>query len=256
MSLDIVGVEVRFGGVRALSMVSIRIEPKQILAVIGPNGSGKSTLFNAITGLVPVQGGSITLDGRPIDALPPDQRIRAGLARTFQTPRFDPEVTVRTAVVCGFYPRLHAGLFSGLVHGPATRRDEAEVEREYDALVQSLGLAELSDQSMGELPMGQVRLVEVARAIAVRPKYLLLDEPAAGLSATEQEVLASAIRAAAASGIGVVLIEHNFQLVRNLADHVVVLNRGTHLAEGTGDDIAAHPAVIKLYFGADEEEAA
>jgi ABC-type branched-subunit amino acid transport system ATPase component len=254
MSLDVVDVQVRFGGVTAVDRVSISVEPKQVLAVIGPNGSGKSTLFNAITGMVAAQQGSVRLDGQEISGLPADKRIRAGLARTFQTPRFDPEVTVRTAVICGYFPQVKAGLVSSFLRMPATARDEMRMRDEYEILVRSLGLSDLSDIPMGELPMGQIRLVEVARAIAAKPRYLLLDEPAAGLSSTEQTVLSDTIRTVVATGVGVVLVEHNFQLVRNIADHVVVLNRGTLLAEGDPGYIAAHPDVINVYLGSSSDQ--
>lgn len=255
MALEVNEVEVRFGGVQALKGVSLKVDAGQIYSVIGPNGSGKSTLFNAITGMVDAGGGDISIDGLSISGMRPEKRVRAGLARTFQTPRFDPLATVRHSIVCGFYPRFDLGLLSALVHGPKARSIERDVRRDYEEVVESLNLAHLSDELMGELPMGLVRMVEVARAVAARPKYLLLDEPAAGLSRAEQDLLVSTIRQTAASGIGVVLVEHNFQLVRNVAERVLVLNRGEMLAEGTAGWIAEHPDVLSTYFGISADEA-
>lgn len=138
---------------------------------------------------------------------------------------------------------------------PSVQRDEREVRTEYETITRSMGLYELSDISLGELPMGQIRLVEVARAIAAKPRYLLLDEPAAGLSSAEQDILAGAIRAMAAKGIGVLLVEHNFELVKNLAEHVIVLNRGKLLAEGPAKAIASDPQVISIYLGEEAKAA-
>ena len=256
MSLTVEGVVVRFGGITAVDGVGLKLDPGRIVSVIGPNGSGKSTVFNAISGLVEMQAGAISIDGTDIVPKSATERVQAGLARTFQTPRFDPQIDVRTAVTCGFYPRLRAQLLSCMLRTPAIQRDEREAHAEYESIARSMGLSDLSDVSLGELPMGQIRLVEVARAIAAKPRYLLLDEPAAGLSSAEQDILATTIRAMAGRGIGVLLVEHNFELVKNLAEHVVVLNRGKLLAEGPADAIAKDPQVINIYLGAEANKAA
>lgn len=249
MSLMAEGIVVRFGGVTAVDNIDLTVKRGQIVAVIGPNGSGKSTLFNAITGLVPTQQGTVNIDDVDVSRASTTARVRAGLARTFQTPRFDPQITVRTAITCGTYSTMNAGLITSILRAPATQRDEARAEADYARIVESMGLAGLSDMLLGELPMGQVRLVEVARAIASQPGYLLLDEPAAGLSAAEQNTLSQVIRDMAAQDIGVLLVEHNFELVKNLADDVTVLNRGRLLARGTSAEIAQHPEVINVYLG-------
>jgi ABC-type branched-subunit amino acid transport system ATPase component len=249
MSLAAKGMVVRFDGVTAVDSMDLEVQRGQIVSVIGPNGSGKSTLFNAISGFVPTQNGTVSIDGKDISTASATERVRTGIARTFQTPRFDPQITVRTAVICGFYSVMNTGLLPSMLRTPLMRRQEADAERDYQAIASSMGLAALSDAMLGELPMGQVRLVEVARAIAARPSYLLLDEPAAGLSASEQHTLSETIRSMAKRGIGVLLVEHNFELVKNLAEHVVVLNRGQLLAKGTASYIAQHPDVIDVYLG-------
>jgi branched-chain amino acid transport system ATP-binding protein len=256
MSLSVEDVVVRFGGVTAVDRVNLILEPGRIVSVIGPNGSGKSTVFNAISGLVEMQAGSIAIDGIDIVPMNATARVQAGLARTFQTPRFDPQIDVRAAVICGFYPKLRSSLLPSMLRTTATQRDEKEVSREYESISRSMGLFDLSDISLGELPMGQIRLVEVARAIAAKPRYLLLDEPAAGLSSAEQEILAFTIRRMASDGIGVLLVEHNFELVKNLAEHVVVLNRGKLLTEGPPDRVAKDPQVITIYLGGESYRAA
>lgn len=255
MSLTAEGVVVRFGGVTAVEDVGLVLDPGRIVSVIGPNGSGKSTLFNAVSGLVEMQAGSVSIDETDMTRMSATGRVQAGLARTFQTPRFDPQIDVRTAVTCGFYPRFRSRLLPSMLRAPSVQRDESEARAEYEAITRSMGLFELSDMSLGELPMGQIRLVEVARAIAAKPRYLLLDEPAAGLSSAEQDILAATIRAMAAKGIGVLLVEHNFELVKNLAEHVIVLNRGKLLAEGSAKAIARDPQVISIYLGEEAKAA-
>ncbi|MDB5838413.1 MAG: transporter related [Herminiimonas sp.] len=255
MTLEVQDVTVRFGGFTALSAISVSLQPGRILAVIGPNGSGKSTLFNSITGLVPVQSGRVTVNGEDISATPSFQRIRRGISRTFQTPRIDPEMTVQTSVLCGLYSARKQGLLSTMLGTGAARREERGLRERSLEILRSLDLHHLSGVRMGELPIGQVRMVDVARAIAASPKYLLLDEPAAGLSHEELRVLAAQIRRVAASGAGVLLVEHNFHLVKELAEDVVVLNLGTRLLSGKPDQIAQHPEFIKVYLGTSGEVA-
>ena len=249
MSIDVQDVSVRFGGVTALRDVSLRLNRGQILAVIGPNGSGKSTLFNAITGMVTPTTGSIAVDGSQIDALPAHDRIGLGLARTFQSPRFNPKVTVEEAVMCGFYPVRRAGFVAAMLRSPAAAREEAGFRNRCLQILSDLSLTAFRDLEMSELPMGRVRLVEVARAVANDPRYILLDEPAAGLARDEQRMLAHEVRRLAELNVGVLLVEHNFNLIRDLAEHVVVLKDGVVLLEGPPEQIARDPAFINVYLG-------
>lgn len=249
MSIRADNVSVRFGGVVAVDKVSLEVQPGHVMAVVGPNGSGKSTLFNSISGLVNLAQGSISIEGRDVRDLSPSSRVSLGLARTFQTPRFDPAENVERAVLCGFYPQAQAGLLSTMLRLSGSRREERSLLQSCHAILSDLNLFELRHASLGELSMGQVRLVEVARAIANKPRYLLLDEPAAGLSQTEQEMLASEVRRLARSGLGVLLVEHNFNLVRELSERVLVLDRGKMVLEGLPREIEADQRFISLYLG-------
>jgi branched-chain amino acid transport system ATP-binding protein len=249
MSIRVESVTVRFGGVVAVNKVSLELEPGRIVAVVGPNGSGKSTLFNSISGLVSLAEGSVTIDGHEARDLTPSRRVELGLARTFQTPRFDPRESVELAVLCGFYPRAKAGLLSTMLRLPAAQRQEDELLLGCHRILRDLNLFELRRTPLGELSMGQVRLVEVARAIANKPKYLLLDEPAAGLSRLEQQILADEVRRLARAGLGILLVEHNFGLVRELSEHVVVLDRGRMMLQGLPREIEKDQHFASLYLG-------
>ncbi len=249
MTIDVQNVTVRFGGVVAVDDVSLKVERGQIVSIVGPNGSGKSTMFNAITGMVRATAGSVRLDGKTIDRQPAHKRIGMGLARTFQTPRFDPTTTVFDAVMCGFYPVKKAWLFSSMLRTPAASREERDFQNRCEAILEDLRLSEFRDLQMSELPMGRVRLVEVGRAVANEPKYILLDEPAAGLARDEQRMLAAEVRRLAERGVGVLLVEHNFNLIRELAEHVVVLKEGAMLLEGTPAEISRDPVFIDTYLG-------
>ena len=250
MSLCAVDIQVRFGGVTALESVSVRLERGQILSVVGPNGSGKTTLFNAITGLVRVAHGRVSLAQLDLYGLPPHRRVRLGISRTFQTPRFDAALTVRDTVMCGSFTRAKSGLLGSLVRSQRSRRETKIALDGCDAILDRLDLSSLADSRMSELSIAQIRLVDVARAIAPSPQYLLLDEPAAGLTMPEQEMLTEQIRRVAKSGIGVLFVEHNFDLVRRLADDMVVLDRGKILIEGKPDVVSTHPDFIEVYLGA------
>jgi ABC-type branched-subunit amino acid transport system ATPase component len=240
---------VRFGGITAVDHVSLELDRGRIISVVGPNGSGKTTLFNSISGLVDLAEGSVRIEGHEVRNMAPSSRVALGLARTFQTPRFDPNENVEHAVLCGFYPTTRAGFLSSMIRLPACRREEHKLLESCHHILHDLNLFELRRSPLSELSMGQVRLVEVARAIANEPKYLLLDEPAAGLSHQEQQILAEEVRRLARSGIGVLLVEHNFNLVRELSEHVLVLDRGQVMLEGLPRDIEANQEFISLYLG-------
>jgi branched-chain amino acid transport system ATP-binding protein len=195
--------------------------------------------------------GSIDLDGAPITVLPPHRVVRAGIARTFQTPRVDLRATVREAVLCGFYPLGRCGFVSAFLGLTSAVREETRLREQADGVLRQVDLAPLGDQQIGKLAMGQVRLVEVARGIAAGARYLLLDEPAAGLTQSERGVLAETIRVVAKSGVGILLVEHNFAFVRALCETITVLEAGRVLAVGTADEIAANHRVIESYLGSE-----
>ena len=253
------GVRMQFGGVVALQDASIAVSPGRIHGLIGRNGSGKSTLFNCITGFLQPTAGRITVDGQVVTGWAPHRLVRAGVARTFQTPRVDMRSSVREAVLAGFYSTLRSGFMAAMLGLPSARGEERRLRDAAARLMEQLGLLPLAGSEIGRLSMGQVRLVEVARCLAAGARYVLLDEPAAGLTRKEQALLAQQIRALAARGIGVLLVEHNFGLIRALCDEVTVLETGRVLSAGTPDAVAGDARVVESYLGraeASEDEAA
>src|ERR1700742_1155640 len=191
-------VSISFGGVRALDGASVEVAPGRVTRLIGRNGSGKSTLFNCITGFLKPAAGRVLLDGRDVAGEAPHRLVRSGIARTFQTPRIDFKTTVRQAVLCGLFPTVKQGLIPALFGLPSARREERDLWRRAEDVMRELDMQKQADTEIGKLSMGRVRMVEVARAIAANAAYLLLDEPAAGLSRAGQEVLARGIRKLAA----------------------------------------------------------
>lgn len=249
MTLQADGVGIRFGGVVALTSIDLTVEPGMVQGVIGPNGSGKSTLFNCLSGFVRPSNGRVLLDGVDVTRVPVHQRIGMGMARTFQTPRFDPQTTVADAVACGFYPGAGKGPIASLTWAPWVRSAERRVAREVDELLDRFGLESFRSNEIGQVSLGTVRLVEVARAMAMAPKFLLLDEPAAGLAKDEQQLLADELRKLAEGGVGVLLVEHNFELVLGLCQQILVLASGSELASGTPQEIATNSKVMDTYLG-------
>jgi ABC-type branched-subunit amino acid transport system ATPase component len=255
VSLVVTGMRVQFGGVVALDDVGVTLEPGQIHGVIGPNGSGKSTLFNCLSGFVKPRAGQVLLDDDDITSLLPHARIHRGLARTFQTPRLEAKATVSGAIASGFYAMTKSGLLASLVRTPRVRAEEKMIAEGTDELLDRFALTPYRSLQVGQLSFGQVRLVEVARAAAMNPRYLLLDEPAAGLAVGEQELLAQVIVGEAKAGIGVLLVEHNFDLVTSLCELITVLDTGKVLTEGPATAVANDPRVIDAYLGGLDEDA-
>lgn len=242
-------IHMRFGGVVALHETSLVVRPGRVHGLIGRNGSGKSTLFNCITGFLRPTSGEVRVDGRVVTGWAPHKLVRAGVVRTFQTPRVDLRATVRDAVLSGFYTAVESGFVVAMLGLPRARAEERRLHERAAVLMEQLGLLPLASQEIGKLSMGQVRLVEVARGLAAQARYVLLDEPAAGLTRREQGLLAEQIRAVASRGIGVLLVEHNFALIRSLCDEVTVLETGRVLATGSPAEVAADRKVIDSYLG-------
>ena len=237
--LELTGVTVRYGGVTAVRDVSLTVEPGAVLGLIGPNGAGKTSLINAVTGIVAIDAGSIALEGRRIDGIAPHRIAHAGIARTYQNIRLFGALDVRTNVSAGAF----------------TQR-AVPSELVLRALLARVDLADLDLEARATaISYGDQRRLEIARALAAEPRIILLDEPAAGMNPVETTRLTSTIRTIAASGVGILLIEHDMTLVRAACDAVVVLNFGEVIARGTPAAIAADPIVVEAYLGTEEESA-
>jgi branched-chain amino acid transport system ATP-binding protein len=247
--LEIVAITQRFGGITALEDISFQVSKGDITGVIGPNGAGKTTLFNIVTGLYSQTAGSVLLDGSDISRLPAEQLAAKGLVRTFQNIELFGNMTVLENVMLGLHTRSRCGILACMGKMPWHVREEKRIRTEALEWLEFCGITELADQTAANLPFGRGRFLEIARAMAVRPVIMLMDEPAAGLNNRETNELAELIRKIRATGVTVVLVEHDMELVMDICDRIVVLNLGKKLAEGTPREIQENPAVIAAYLG-------
>ena len=239
-----------FGGVKAVQDVSLEIEGGTIHAVIGPNGAGKTTLFNLVTGVYTPSSGEILFDGEDVAGKAPDELARRGMCRTFQNLQICMNMSAVGNVMVGAHLRLNQSLLAGMFRLPALRRADAMCRDEAAELMQFVGVGKYLDFSASQMPYGALKRLEIARALAAKPKILLLDEPAAGLNHTETGEIEELIRKMAASGITVVLVEHDMKLVMNLSQRISVLDYGKKLADGTPEEVRANPDVVAAYLGA------
>ena len=248
--LSVEGVTVRFGGVIALDDVRFRVARGQICGLIGPNGAGKTTLFNCISRLYQPSAGDIRFEGRPLSKVRVHEIARLGVARTFQNLALFATMTVRENVRVGAHVCARGGFLANALSLPLARRAEREIGELADSLIVECRLENVADRFVGELPFGVKKRVELARALAISPKLLLLDEPAAGLNHEEVDALASEIvRLRDKRGLSVLLVEHHMNLVMRISDQVVALDFGRVLADGAPDAVRAHPDVIRAYLG-------
>jgi branched-chain amino acid transport system permease protein len=253
MLIEVKDLSVNFGGIKALQNINLTLGSDEIFAVIGPNGAGKTTLFNLISGIYRPSQGQISFAGKDITALPVYRRARLGIARTFQNLDLFGDLTVFDNVRVGAHTRLHSSLMQSALRTKFERAEEARFRSAAIDLLRFVGLAAYADQQAKSLAFGHQRLLEIARALALAPSVLLLDEPAAGLNSSEMDFLMDLIRRIRKEfGISVLLIGHTMRLVMSLSDRVLVLDHGVRLAEGTPAEIRRNPLVIEAYLGAED----
>jgi branched-chain amino acid transport system ATP-binding protein len=250
--LEIDRITKRFGGVVALDDVSFRVREGQILALIGPNGAGKTTLLNVIAGQIGPTRGQVRFQGKRLGGRPAHERVRLGIARTFQQALIFEDMTVLENVMAGCHLRGRAGVVDAALRLPRSRREEEDIYLDAYHFVNLVGLGTKAAQRAGDLPFGQQRLLAIARALASDPTLLLLDEPSAGLNRLEKEDLIGLIERIRRMGLTIILVEHDMQLVMRLADWIVVLDHGQRLAQGEREDIQRDRAVITAYLGTEE----
>ncbi len=240
-----------FAGLTALHQVSGQVWPRQIKAIIGPNGAGKTTLFNLITGIYELTAGDIRFMGQSLVGLRPNEIAALGITRTFQNIKLFQHMTVLENVLVGAHTRTHTGFLAAALRLPRARREEQEVIAQGMALLNKVGIAHRAYDDATELPFGLQRKLEIARALASQPRLLLLDEPAAGLNSTETQDLVDLIRQIRDEGVTIVLVEHDMEMVMDVADEVLVLDYGEVIADAPPEAVQQDERVITAYLGVD-----
>jgi branched-chain amino acid transport system ATP-binding protein len=250
--LEVRNLSKEFGGVKAVRNLDFTVREGQIKAMIGPNGAGKTTIFNVICGVFPPSRGTVCFKGQTLSGLRPHAIARLGIGRTFQTVQLFGEMTVRENVMLGRHPRSRSGILAAAVRSPAMRREEAEIREKSLAILESVGLKDKAEWIAASLPYGEQRFTEIARALALEPVILLLDEPAAGLNRQEKARLGGLIRRLCDRGITIFLVDHHMDLVMEISDEVLVLNYGEKIAEGLPREVQRHAGVVAAYLGEEE----
>ena len=254
--LAVSGLTKRFGGLTAVDAVDFAVERGRLHALIGPNGAGKTTMFNLVSGFISPNAGHVRFGGQDITGWRPDRVAKVGLVRTFQIVRPFAEMTVLENVLVGFHTRTRGGVGAALVRPPSTRRQDETIRAEAAQILNRIGLQDRAEEPASNLTFGQQRFLEIGRALAVRPRLLMADEPAAGLNREETAFLGDLLGKLRDEGMAVLLVEHDVNLVMRIAEHIVVLDFGRKIAEGPPKVVQEDPAVHTAYLGDEEEESA
>jgi len=252
--LVLTNVTKRFGGLVAVDDLSFTVQQGQIYGLIGPNGAGKTTVFNCITGIHPCEEGSVLWCGEEIRLLPTHKIVQMGIVRTFQTIRLFGQMSVAENVMSGRHIKSSQSWWNGIIHTPSSRRDETANWQVVFEMLDFFDLTEFAASTVSSLPYGIQRRVEMARAMAVEPKLLILDEPAAGLNDNETQTLIETIYRIRDKGITILLIEHDMDLVMEVTEYLTVINFGSKIAEGNPGEIQENPAVIEAYLGSEDDD--
>ncbi len=251
--LEVQGLAVSFGGIKAVAGLSFSVHEGEIVSVIGPNGAGKTSAFNCISGFYRPNEGTVVFDGEPVTRRKPSYITTRGMARTFQNVRLFSDMSVLENVKTGMHSHLGQNVFDAMLHTPRYKRSEAQCTEDARGWLDFVGFRADDELLVTQLPYGEQRRVEIARALATQPKLLLLDEPGAGLNHNEKNELMGLIRRIRDIGVSIVLIEHDMGLVMEISERVVVLNYGKEIADGTPEQVKNNPLVIAAYLGEEEE---